>query len=53
MGTMLEQLNKFDIKNIEISKYDTSTDSIHYSHKAFSEGNEAKKGQNFVGFYYK
>lgn len=51
-GAIIKQLEKYNIKNIEVSPYDTATDDIHYSHRAYAQGNETKKGQNFVGFYY-
>lgn len=52
-GAMLKQIRALGIKNIEISKIDTVTDDRYYSHSAFSKGNISKKGQNFVGFFYK
>lgn len=52
-GAMVKQLRSLGIKNIEISKIDTVIDNRYYSHSAFSKGNENKKGQNFVGFFYK
>lgn len=52
-GAMIKQLGALGIKNIEISKADTVTDDRYYSHSAFSKGNISKKGQNFVGFFYK
>lgn len=51
-GAMIEQLESIGIKNITISIKDTITDKEHYSHSASSKGNNSKKGQNFVGFYY-
>ena len=50
---IIKQLEAIGIKNITISSYDTVTDQIHYSHSASSKGIIEKKGQNFVGFYYK
>lgn len=52
-GAILKQLESIGIKNITISPYNTVTDNIHYSHSASSKGIITKKGQNFVGFYYK
>lgn len=52
-GAMINQLVKLKIKNIEISDADTVKDPRYYSHSAFSKGNISKKGQNFVGFFYK
>lgn len=52
-GAMIKQLESIGIKNITVSNKDTVTDDIHYSHSALSKGNKAKKGQNFVGFFYK
>lgn len=52
-GSIKKQLNILGIKNIEISENDTITDTRYYSHSASSKGNNAKKGQNFVGFFYK
>ena len=46
------QLEEFNIQNMEFSKNDTMTDKIHYSHSASFNGNKEKFGQNFVGFYY-
>ena len=51
-GAITEQLEKLGIKNIEISKYDTVKDKIHYSHSASYHGNKDKFGQNYVGFLY-
>ena len=51
-GAIIEQLEKLGIKNIEISKYDTVKDKIHYSHSASYHGNKDKFGQNYVGFLY-
>ncbi len=47
------QLNKIGIKNIEFSNRDTVTDDYFYSHIAAYNGKINKKGQNFVGFFYK
>lgn len=51
-GAIIKQIEKYNIKNIKVSPYDTATDDIHYSHRASAQGNQSKKGQNFVGFYY-
>ena len=50
---MIKQLSSLGIKNITISKIDTVTDDRYYSHSAFYNGDITKKGQNFVGFFYK
>lgn len=47
------QIKAFNIKNIEISTIDTIKDDRYYSHNAAYHGNLSKKGQNFVGFFYK
>ena len=47
------QLNNIGIKNIEISPYDTATNTRFYSNAAASKGKKEKFGQNFVGFFYK
>lgn len=52
-GAMIKQLNSIGITNITISKDNTVTDDKHYSHSASVKGNISKKGQNFVGFFYK
>lgn len=52
-GAMIKQLESIGIKNITVSNNDTVTDDIHYSHSASSKGIKSKKGQNFVGFFYK
>lgn len=52
-GAMIKQLNSIGITNITLSPYDTVTDTKHYSHSASVKGNISKKGQNFVGFFYK
>ena len=48
-----EEFRAPKVMDIEISKIDTVTDDRYYSHSAFSKGNISKKGQNFVGFFYK
>lgn len=53
VGTIVEQLNSIGVSNINISQEDTITNDKHYSHSASSKGNTSKKGQNFVGFFYK
>lgn len=50
---IIKQLETLGIKNIKVSEKDTITDTEHYSHSASSKGNLIKKGQNFVGFFYK
>lgn len=52
-GAIIKQLYSLNIHNIEVSNEDTITNSKHYSHSAFAKGNIKKKGQNFVGFFYK
>ncbi len=53
IGAMIKQIKKFGIDNIEVSSEDTITNNKHYSHSAAYKGNTSKKGQNFVGFFYK
>ena len=53
IGAMTNQIKKFGINNIEVSSEDTITNEKHYSHSASYKGNTSKKGQNFVGFFYK
>ena len=52
-GAILKQLKDYGIKNIDINDIDVAKDDRYYSHSEFSKGNESKKGQNFVGFFYK
>lgn len=52
-SAIIRQLNELNINNITISPYDTVTSPLYYSHSAFVKGNIDKKGQNFVGFFYK
>lgn len=52
LNAIINQLKKIGVTNIEYSKEDTVTSEKFYSHSAYSKGNESKKGQNFVGFYY-
>ena len=52
-SAIIRQLNELNINNITISPYDTVTSPLYYSHSAFVKGNINKKGQNFVGFFYK
>ncbi len=47
------QLKAAGITNINISSKDTATSDEFYSYSAANKGNIAKKGQNFVGFFYK
>lgn len=53
MNSAIEnQLKRIGIKNIISSNIDTITDERYYSHRAYMLGDETKKGQNFVGFFY-
>ena len=52
-SAIINQLKEIGITNITVSNKDTVTDKEHYSHSAASKGNLLKKGQNFVGFFYK
>lgn len=52
-SAIIRQLNELNINNITISPYDTVTSPLYYSHSAFVKGDIDKKGQNFVGFFYK
>lgn len=52
-GAIINQLESIGINNITISPKDTITNKEYYSHSASSKGNIRKKGQNFVGFFYK
>lgn len=47
------QLESINISHIEVSKIDTYKDKKYYSHFAEYQGYKEKKGQNFVGFFYK
>lgn len=49
---IVDQLKQKGIKHITISNKDTITDPFFYSHRASIQGQENKKGQNFVGFFY-
>lgn len=53
VGAMIKQINQIGVKNVEVSNEDTITNEKHYSHSASYKGNNRKKGQNFVGFFYK
>ena len=53
VGAIQQQLKEEVITHIETSAIDTIKDPKFYSHKASIEGNNSKKGQNFVGFFYK
>ena len=53
VGAIIKQLTEKGIKNIEVSPYDTATNKKYYSNSAASKGKISKKGQNFVGFFYK
>ena len=52
-SAIINQLNKLGITNITISQNDTIESDLYYSHSAAVKGNNSKKGQNFVGFFYK
>lgn len=52
LTAIINQLRKIGINNITYSQEDTVTSPKFYSHSAFAKGNNSKKGQNFVGFYY-
>ena len=52
-SAIVEQLKKNKIEHIEISDNDTYLNPNYYSHYAEIRGNKRKKGQNFVGFFYK
>ncbi len=53
LTAIISQLKEIGITNIEYSHEDTITSPKFYSHNASSKGITSKKGQNFVGFYYK
>ncbi len=53
MKAILNQIECFNLKEINISSIDTATTKNYASHYAFHHGNKAKIGQNIVGFYYK
>ena len=48
-----EQLKEFKLGEIKVSKIDTATDKRYASHRMTYLGDNSKKGQNIVGFYYK
>ena len=50
---ILNQLEEYDLAEINISPIDTYTDDRYASHSAAYNGNLNKMGQNIVGFYYK
>ena len=52
VAAIISQLKEIGITNIEYSNEDTVKSEKFYSHSAYAKGNESKKGQNFVGFYY-
>lgn len=52
INAIINQLKDIGIKNITYSAEDTVTSPKFYSHSAYAKGDESKKGQNFVGFYY-
>ncbi len=47
------QLREFPLAKIMISPIDTAKDDRYASHYEAVKGNNEKKGQNIVGFYYK
>lgn len=53
LSAIIRQLREIGITNIEYSHEDTITSPKFYSNNASSKGITTKKGQNFVGFYYK
>lgn len=53
VGAMIKQIKEIGVNNIIVSNEDTISNEKHYSHNALSKGNISKKGQNFVGFFYK
>ena len=50
---IINQIKQFDIKEVKFSPIDTADDNSYASHTMFVKGNNNKKGQNLVGFYYK
>ena len=50
---ILNQIKEFSLGDIIISDINTATDDNYASHYMAYKGNESKKGQNIVGFYYK
>ena len=50
---ILNQIEKYNLKEIIISDIDTCTNKDYASHYAAVHGNPNKLGQNIVGFYYK
>ncbi|MDD5888187.1 MAG: laccase domain-containing protein [bacterium] len=52
LNAIKKQLNKIGITNITYSQEDTVKSPKFYSHIAATNGEESKKGQNFVGFFY-
>ena len=48
-----DQLKEFKLGGIEVSKIDTAVDKRYASHRMTYLGDDSKKGQNIVGFYYK
>lgn len=51
-GAIRIQLEELGITHIEESPLDTITNDKFYSHYGSGKGNNAKFGQNFVGFFY-
>lgn len=49
---IIEELHRLGITNIKENKEDTATSSKYYSHVKETQGDNSKKGQNFVGLYY-
>lgn len=50
---ILNQIEKYNLKEINVSKIDTYKEKDYASHYAAVHGNKDKLGQNIVGFYYK
>ncbi len=50
---ILNQINEFNLKEINISNIDTASSNNYASHYKAFHGDKSKLGQNIVGFYYK
>ena len=50
---IMNQIEKYSLAEISISKIDTATNKDYASHYASVHGDSSKLGQNIVGFYYK
>ncbi len=50
---ILNQIEKYNLKEIKVSDIDTYNNKNYASHYAAVHGNKDKLGQNIVGFYYK